>query len=259
MKLLALLATLAAVSAQSPETIYKNFLRGIDAAKKTCMQLDEGEHESSEETSSEEDLPRSRRQVEELAGFQESVDEFAAQFADFQGGLSSSISNLSCVLKGLQMLKHDGSVNLDFWTTALTDPEKAVFDYTIEGSAASDPVWRQRFSEANLECYVLSQSFPADSLTHDPVSATLGRPAIFFKCWNKVERRLCAEAEMLEWLEKIYGPTQPDTLQQLGLPADKFAAAGIAAAEPEEGRFVDEFMWRMDDPLQQLGLPADKF
>ena len=206
MKLLALLATLAAVSAQSPETIYKNFLRGIDAynfrakcwgeknadglaamidaAKKTCMQMDEGEHESSEETSSEEDLPRSRRQVEELAGFQESVDEFAAQFADFQGGLSSSISNLSCVLKGLQMLKHDGSVNLDFWTTALTDPEKAVFDYTIEGSAASDPVWRQRFSEANLECYVLSQSFPADSLTHDPVSATLGRPAIFFKCWN---------------------------------------------------------------------------
>ena len=59
---------------------------------------------------------------------------------------------------------------------------------------------------------------------------------------------------MLEWLEKIYGPTQPDTLQQLGLPADKFAAAGVsaavlAAAESQEGRFVDQFMWRMDDTL----------
>ena len=206
MKLLVLLTTLAAVSAQSPETIYKNFLRGIDAynfrakcwgeknadglaamidaAKKTCWQMEDGEEMSSEETSNEEDLARSRRQVEELAGFQESVDEFAAQFADFQGGLSSSISNLSCVLKQVQMLKLDGSVNLDFWTTALTDPEKGVFDYTIEGSAASDPTWRQRMAEANLECYVLSQSFPSDSLAHDPVFAGLGRPAIFFKCWN---------------------------------------------------------------------------
>ena len=38
---------------------------------------------------------------------------------------------------------------------------------------------------------------------------------------QKAERKLCAEAEMLQWLEKIYGETQPETLQQLGLPQNK--------------------------------------
>ena len=72
--------------------------------------------------------------------------------------------------------------------------------------------------------------------------------------FQKVERRLCAEAEMLEFLEKVYGPTETETLQELGLPENKYAAAGIAAAvlsnaESPEERFVDEFMWRLDDNL----------
>merc|ERR1719431_2076144 len=183
MKLLVLLATLAAVSGESPGTFYRRFLRTLDiynfrakcwgtanadalsgliqAAKTKCMQM-EGE-----------ELPRSRRQVE---------------------------------------------VNMEFWTPALTDPEAAAFDFTIEGSAARDPTWRQRLAEASQDCYDLSEAWPAKTLAQDPLTMIMGRPAIFFKCWNKVERRLCAEAEMLEWLEKIYGPTQPDTLQQLGLP-----------------------------------------
>merc|ERR1719187_219624 len=260
MKLLVLLATLATVSGESPGTFYRRFLRSLDiynfrakcwgtanadalsgliqAAKTKCMQM-EGE-----------DLPRSRRQVKELAGLQESV----VQYGNFQEDLDTKIGNLSCVLREVQWLDGEGEVNMEFWTTALTDPEAAAFDFTIEGSAARDPTWRQRLAEANQDCYDLSEAWPAKTLAQDPLTMIMGRPAIFFKCWNKVERRLCAEAEMLEWLEKIYGPTQPDTLQQLGLPADKFAAAGIsaavhAAAEPEEGRFVDELMWRMDDTL----------
>ena len=52
----------------------------------------------------------------------------------------------------------------------------------------------------------------------------------------------------------MYGPTETETLQQLGLPENKYAAAGIAAAvlsnaESPEERFVDEFMWRLDDSL----------
>jgi len=264
MKALVLLATLATISAESPETFYRGFLRSVDvynfrakcwgtgnadalsaliqAAKTKCMQM-EGE-----------DLPRSRRQVEELAGLQESVEEFVVQYGTFQEELGTKIGNLSCVLREVQWLNGEGEVNMDFWTTALTDPEAAAFDFTIEGSAASDPAWRQRLAEANQDCFDLSEAWPAKSLAHDPLTMIMGRPAFFFKCWNKVERRLCAEAEMLEWLEKIYGPTQPDTLQQLGLPADKFAAAGVsaavlAAAESQEGRFVDQFMWRMDDTL----------
>ena len=71
---------------------------------------------------------------------------------------------------------------------------------------------------------------------------------------QKVERRLCAEAEMLEFLEKVYGPTESEALQELGLPEEKYSAADIAAAvlanaESPEERFVDEFMWRLDDNL----------
>jgi len=109
-------------------------------------------------------------------------------------------------------------------------------------------------SSSATECHELAEAIPAKSLTHEPTTMVLGRAAVFFKCMNKVERRLCAEAEMLEFLEKVYGPTETETLQELGLPENKYAAAGIAAAvlsnaESPEERFVDEFMWRLDDSL----------
>merc|ERR1712010_394150 len=89
MKLALLLLALAAVSvAASPEEIYKKFLRsldvynfrmkcwgeknvvklsvGIEMAKKKCMQT------------ADEDVPRSKRQVEELQEFQETNEEFLA-------------------------------------------------------------------------------------------------------------------------------------------------------------------------------------
>merc|ERR1719430_2813154 len=156
----------------------------------------------------EEDVPRSKRQVEELKEFQETNEEFILQYADFQEDLDTMMGNLSCVLKAVQWLQEDGEVNLEPWTTGLIEP----------------------------------------------TSMVLGHAAVFFKCMNKVERRLCAEAEMLEFLEKVYGPTKSETLEELGLPEDKYAAAGIAAgvlsnAESPEERFVDEFMWKLDDNL----------
>merc|ERR1711934_1300955 len=106
MKSALLLLALAAVSAAaSPEDIYKKFLRsldvysfrvkcwgeknvvklsvGIEMAKKKCMQMVD------------EDVPRSKRQVEE----------FPLQFGDFQDDLSTTMGNLSCVLKAVQWLK----------------------------------------------------------------------------------------------------------------------------------------------------------
>merc|ERR1712037_772970 len=110
MKLALLLLALAAVSAASPEEIYKKFLRsldvynfrmkcwgeknvvklsvGIEMAKKKCMQMVD------------EDMPRSKRQVEDLQEFQETNEEFILQFGDFQDDLSTMMGNLSCVLKG---------------------------------------------------------------------------------------------------------------------------------------------------------------
>merc|ERR1711953_670993 len=235
MKSVLLLLALAAISTSaSPDDIYKKFLRsldvynfrmkcwgeknvvklsiGIEMAKKKCMQMVD------------EDAPRSKRQVEELQEFQETNEEFIAQFNDFQDNLSTTMGNLSCVLKTVQWLKEDGDANLEPWTTGLTDPPEGGFEFDVEGAAATDLAWRERMSS----------------------SAT--------KCMSKVERRLCAEAEMLEFLEKVYGPTETETLEELSLPEDKYAAAGIAAAvltnaESPEERFVDEFMWRLDDNL----------
>merc|ERR1712183_295849 len=265
MKLALLLLALAAVSAEaSPEDIYKKFLRsldvynfrvkcwgeknvvklsvGIEMAKKKCMQMID------------EDVPRSKRQVEELQEFQETNEEFILQFGNFQDDLSTTMGNLSCVLKAVQWLKEDGEANLEPWTTGLTDPPEGGFEFDVEGAAATDLAWRERMSNAATECHELAEAIPAKSLPHDPAPVVLGHAAVFFKCINKVERRLCAEAEMLEFLEKVYGPTESETLQELGLPEDKYAAAGIAAAvlsnaESPEERFVDEFMWRLDDSL----------
>jgi len=79
-----------------------------------------------------------------------------------------------------------------------------------------------------------------------------GRHMIFFKCADKVERKLCAEAQMLENLEKFYGKGSEEEmaehLNQLGLPEDKYDAAAISVAvmhhaATDEQRFVDKFMW----------------
>jgi len=265
MKSALLLLALAAVSTASPEDIYKKFLRsmdvynfrmkcwgeknvvklsvGIEMAKKKCMQMVE-----------EEDVPRSKRQVEELAEFQETNEEFILQYADFQDDLGTMMGNLSCVLKAVQWLQEDGEVNLEPWTTGLIEPPEGGFEFDVEGAAATDLAWREKMSNAATECHDLAKAVPAKVLLNDPTSMVLGHAAVFFKCMNKVERRLCAEAEMLEFLEKVYGPTKSETLEELGLPNDKYAAAGIAAgvlsnAESPEERFVDEFMWKLDDNL----------
>ena len=137
MKLLVLLATLATVSGESPGTFYRRFLRSlhvynfrakcwgtanadalsglIQAAKTKCMQM-EGE-----------DLPRSRRQVEELAGLQESVEEFVVQYGNFQEDLGTKIGNLSCVLREVQWLDGEGEVNMESVSyTHLTLPTKRI-------------------------------------------------------------------------------------------------------------------------------------
>jgi len=265
MKSALLFLALAAVSTASPEDIYKKFLRsmdvynfrmkcwgeknvvklsvGIEMAKKKCMQMVE-----------EEDVPRSKRQVEELKEFQETNEEFILQYANFQDDLGTMMGNLSCVLKAVQWLQEDGEVNLEPWTTGLIEPPEGGFEFDVEGAAATDLAWRERMSNAATECHELAEAVPAKVLLNDPTSMVLGHAAVFFKCMNKVERRLCAEAEMLEFLEKVYGPTKSETLEELGLPNDKYAAAGIAAgvlsnAESPEERFVDEFMWKLDDNL----------
>merc|ERR1711872_787722 len=152
MKSALLFLALAAVSTASPEDIYKKFLRsmdvynfrmkcwgeknvvklsvGIEMAKKKCMQMVE-----------EEDVPRSKRQVEELKEFQETNEEFILQYANFQDDLDTMMGNLSCVLKAIQWLQEDGEVNLEPWTTGLIEP--------------TELAWRKKMSNAATECHEL--------------------------------------------------------------------------------------------------------
>ena len=195
MKSALLFLALAAVSTASPEDIYKKFLRsmdvynfrmkcwgeknvvklsvGIEMAKKKCMQMVE-----------EEDVPRSKRQVEELKEFQETNEEFILQYADFQDDLGTMMGNLSCVLKAVQWLQEDGEVNLEPWTTGLIEPPEGGFEFDVEGAAATDLAWRKKMSNAATECYELAEAVPAKVLLNDPISMVLGHAAVFFKCMN---------------------------------------------------------------------------
>merc|ERR1711931_213348 len=77
-----------------------------------------------------------------------------------------------------------------------------------------------------------------------------GRHMLFFKCADKMERKTCAKAQMLKWLETIYGSDPSEDPSEYGLPKDKYDAAAVSimvlnnAATPEE-EFVGEFFWGM--------------
>merc|ERR1712008_570284 len=144
---------------------------------------------------------------------QDDLYEFFGQFADFKHGIASKMGNLTCVLKQMKMMTADNQINIDFYTTWLVDGgELGGFDFeSAEGCAASQPEWRQKASEHFMQCHM-----------------------VFFKCADKVERKLCAEAQMLENLEKFYGKGSEEEmaehLNQLGLPEDKYDATAISVA-----------------------------
>ena len=74
-----------------------------------------------------------------------------------------------------------------------------------------------------------------------------------------MERKLCAEAQMLEWLAKLYGEKSPEELVEqisaASLPEDKYEAAAVSLAvldnqASEEEKFVDDFMWGLNSEVE---------
>merc|ERR1712014_528190 len=129
-------------------------------------------------------------------------------------------------------------------------------DFNSNGSAVSDPEWRRKFSEGSRDCYKLAQNWPQSSLNKNPITRLFGRHMIFFRCADRTERKLCSEAQLFHGLEKLYGSLDSDELAErldkLGLPEDKYDAAAITVAvmhhaASEEEKFVDRFMWAMND------------
>ena len=81
-------------------------------------------------------------------------------------------------------------------------------------------------------------------------------PLTLFFYIQRTERKLCSEAQLFRGLEKLYGSLDSeelaDRLDRLGLPDDKYDAAAITVAvmhhaASEEEKFVDRFMWAMND------------
>jgi len=189
---------------------------------------------------------------------EDDILEFLGQFADFKGNVASRMGNLTCVLKQMKMMTPDNKINLEAYTTGLTGESSFSFgmDYNIKGSAVSDPEWRQKYSEGARDCYKLSQNWPQSSLNRNPITRLFGRHMIFFRCADRTERKLCSEAQLFRGLEKLYGSLDPEELAErldrLGLPDDKYDAAAITVAvmhhaASEEEKFVDRFMWAMND------------
>merc|ERR1712013_248075 len=95
-----------------------------------------------------------------------------------------------------------------------------------------------------------AENWPQAPLNRNPLSKIFGRHMLFFKCADKAERKMCAKAQMLKWLETIYGTDPSMDPSEHGLPKDKYDAAAISimvlnnAATPEE-EFVGEFFWGM--------------
>merc|ERR1712154_756897 len=168
------------------------------------------------------------------------MGEFLGQFADFKGNVASRMGNLTCVLKEMKMMTPDNKVNLEAYTTGITGESSFSFgmNYNIEGSAVSDQNW------------------PQSSLNRNPITRLFGRHMIFFRCADRTERKLCSEAQLFRGLEKLYGSLDSeelaDRLDRLGLPDDKYDAAAITVAvmhhaASEEEKFIDRFMWAMND------------
>lgn len=201
-------------------------------------------------------LWRTKRQAgNELFDTNEHIFKFVYKFKDFKSDMVSKMGNLSCVLKEMKMLTPKGNINIEYYTNWATTPEEGV-EYDVEGSAISDPEFRQKVSDAFNGCYKLSESWPESSLDKSPITKIFGRQMIFFKCARKAETHLCGEAQILQWLQKLYGSVTPEEqaerIEKLGLPGDKYDAAAISLAvmmnaASNEEKFVTDFFWGMGD------------
>jgi len=174
--------------------------------------------------------------------------EFLSDFSSFKGGIASKMSNLTCVLTEMKYLTSDLKINIEEYTKPVTEIEGFVAEESVAGQ---DPEFAKKLSEGYMDCYRISENWPQAPLNRNPLSKIFGRHMIFFKCAHKNEVRNCAKAEMLAWLETVYGTDPEYDPAEHGLPKDKYDAAAVSimvlnnAATPEE-EFVGEFFWGME-------------
>jgi len=194
-------------------------------------------------------LWRSKRQASTglLEPDQEDFAEFLEDFGNFKGGIASKMSNLTCVLIEMKYLTPDLKINIEEYTKPLAEIE----GFNVEESVAGqDPEFAEKLREGYRDCHRISENWPQAPLNRNPLSKIFGRHMIFFKCAHKMEVKNCAKAELLQWLEVVYGKDPEYDPTEYGLPKDKYDAAAVSikvlnnALTPEE-EFVGDFFWNM--------------
>jgi len=197
-------------------------------------------------------LWRSKRQASSglLNADQNDFIEFLEDFGEFKEGIATKMGNLTCVLTEMKLLTPDLKINIEEYTK-YSNPDAEIEGFKPEISVAGqDPAFAEKISEGFMDCYRISENWPQAPLNRNPLSKIFGRHMIFFKCADKMERKMCAKAQMLKWLETVYGSDPEYKPEDHGLPEDKYDAAAISimvlnnAATPEE-QFVGDFFWGM--------------
>jgi len=194
-------------------------------------------------------LWRSKRQASSglLNADQNDFIEFLEDFGEFKEGIATKMGNLTCVLTEMKLLTPDLKINIEEYTKPVAEIEGFKPEISVAGQ---DPAFEKKLSEGFMDCYRISENWPQAPLNRNPLSKIFGRHMIFFKCADKTERKMCAKAQMLQWLETIYGTDPEYKPEDHGLPEDKYDAAAVSimvlnnAATPEE-QFVGDFFWGM--------------
>merc|ERR1711874_331982 len=147
----------------------------------------------------------------------------------------------------MKYLTPDLKINIDEYTKPLAEIE----GFNVEESVAGqDPEFAEKLREGYRDCHRISENWPQAPLNRNPLSKIFGRHMIFFKCAHKMEVKNCAKAELLQWLEVVYGKDPEYDPTEYGLPKDKYDAAAVSikvlnnALTPEE-EFVGDFFWNM--------------
>merc|ERR1719348_2133050 len=151
-------------------------------------------------------LWRSKRQASSglLNADQNDFIEFLEDFGEFKEGIATKMGNLTCVLTEMKLLTPDLKINIDEYMKPVADIEGFKPELSVAGT---DPEFEKKLADGYMDC-----------------SKIFGRHMLFFKCADKMERKTCAKAQMLKWLETVYGSDPKEDPSEYGLPKDKYDA-----------------------------------
>ena len=165
--------------------------------------------------------------------------EFFAQAQEFKASMQTKVGNLTCVLTQMGMLDASGNVRLKHFTEEL-------WTQVGQNGGGKDPAFIQKMNDGFVDCYNIAQAWPQSNLDRSPITKQWGRQMLFFQCAKKMEMKTCAQLQLKEYIEALYGPIDMSRMPEFN--GDKYEAAlfgmkvMIEKQTPEEA-MVRTFLW----------------